>query len=60
MLVMAFSYGTTISYLANLEPTLKTVGYKNSGRVSAYVVLSAMLSGIVSLFALVKKLKQTS
>jgi hypothetical protein len=57
MLAMVLTYGTTTSYLASLEPLLNKIGYKNSGTASSWIVSSAMISGIIASFGLIKKLK---
>lgn len=56
---MTFSYGTTISYLANLDQILNKLGFLDSGLATASVVLSAMLSGTVASFFFIKKIKMT-
>ncbi len=56
---MTFSYGTTISYLANLDPILNKLGFLDSGFATASVVLSAMASGIVASFFFIRKIKAT-
>ncbi len=59
MLIMTFSYGTIMSYLANLDQALNNLNYSNSGAATAAVVLAAMLSGIVGSFFFVTKIKRT-
>ena len=59
MLVMTFSYGATTSYLANLDQTLAVIGIKNSGEMTAQILLSAMLAGLVSSFIFIRKVKTT-
>ena len=59
MLVMTFSYGATTSYLANLDQSLAVIGIKNSGEMTAQILLSAMLAGLVSSFIFIRKVKTT-
>lgn len=56
---MTFSYGATTSYLANLDQTLAVIGIKNSGEMTAQILLSAMLAGLVSSFIFIRKVKTT-
>lgn len=59
MLVMTFSYGGTTSFLANLDQTLAVIGIKNSGEMTAQILLSAMLAGLASSFLFIKRVKST-
>ena len=56
---MTFSYGATTSYLANLDQSLAVIGIKNSGEMTAQILLSAMLAGLVSSFIFIRKVKTT-
>ena len=56
---MTFSYGGTTSFLANLDQTLAVIGIKNSGEMTAQILLSAMLAGLASSFLFIKRVKST-
>lgn len=59
MLVMTLNYGATTSYLANLDQSLSTLGFANSGKTTSSILISAMLAGLVSSFVFIKKVKTT-
>lgn len=59
MLVMTLNYGATTSYLANLDQSLSTLGFANSGKTTSSILISAMLAGLVSSFIFIKKVKTT-
>lgn len=59
MLVMTFSYGTLISYLANLDPVLKEIGYTNPGKATVQIIIAAMVSGILASFFFISRIKKT-
>lgn len=59
MFIMTFNYGVIMSYLPNLDQTLKDVGFTKPGVATSYIVISAMFSGIIGSFFFVQKIKQT-
>lgn len=59
LLAMTFSYGSITSYLAILEQSLKTIGYQQSGRATALIVLSATLSGLPATIMFARRIKTT-
>ena len=59
MLSMTLSYGTITSYLANLDQTLSTIGFNDSGGMTSQIVLSAMFAGLLSSFFFIAKVKAT-
>ncbi len=59
MVIMTLAYGGATSYLANMEQCLKSLDFTHSTSITSFVVLSAMLSGIISSFFIVKKIKST-
>lgn len=59
MVIMTLAYGGATSYLANMEQCLKSLDFTRSTSITSFVVLSAMLSGIISSFFIVKKIKST-
>jgi hypothetical protein len=59
MLAMALSYGTVISFLANADQMLSVIGFKDSGKTTSLIVLSAMFAGLISSFFFIGKVKKT-